>query len=73
MKHYQILADEGWTHHEIPPNRYHRFFVALLANEHNINPNWQHSKNKDIQKLRNKAKYLISKNFDECNVFKDKL
>ena len=198
MKHYQILADEGWTHHETPPNRYHHFFVALLApadvmskleqvlknstqkfifnnhkdfnvnikfidsktslihqvidilmgaavyygnfkccknkepkiqdicklkfakyiqkklkkiqkqdrntkvfhwfestgyvrsdldkrhkfkiviwkfipNEHRIDSTWQHSKNKDIQKLKNKAKYLISKNFDECDVFKDKL
>ena len=31
MKQYQILADEGWTHSEIPPNRYHFFFVSLFA------------------------------------------
>jgi len=31
VKQYQILADEGWTHTEIPPNRYHHFFVSLFA------------------------------------------
>ncbi len=31
MKQYQILADEGWTHSEIPPNRYHHFFVSVSA------------------------------------------
>ena len=31
MKQYQILADEGWTHTETPPNRYHHFFVSLFA------------------------------------------
>ena len=31
MKQYQILADEGWTHTENPPNRYHHFFVSLFA------------------------------------------
>ena len=30
MKQYQILADEGWTHRENPPNRYHHFFVSLF-------------------------------------------
>ncbi len=31
MKQYQILADEGWTHQENPPNRYHHFFASLFA------------------------------------------
>lgn len=31
MKQYQILADEGWTHTENPPLRYHHFFVSLFA------------------------------------------
>ena len=31
MKQYQVLADEGWTHAETPPNRYHHFFVSLFA------------------------------------------
>ena len=31
MKQYQILADEGWTHLDNPPNRYHYFFVSLVA------------------------------------------
>lgn len=54
----------------------HKFKIVIwkfIPNEHRIDSTWQHSKNKDIQKLKNKAKYLISKNFDECDVFKDKL
>jgi hypothetical protein len=31
VKQYQIVADEGWTHGETPPNRYHHFFVSLFA------------------------------------------
>jgi len=31
VKQYQILADEGWTHTDNPPNRYHHFFVSLFA------------------------------------------
>jgi len=36
VKQYQILADEGWTHTEIPPNRYHHFFVSLFAQSDTI-------------------------------------
>jgi hypothetical protein len=31
VKQYQILADEGWTHDEIPALRYHHFFASLFA------------------------------------------
>jgi len=31
VKQYHILADEGWTHLDNPPNRYHHFFAALLG------------------------------------------
>ena len=68
MKQYQILADEGWTHNEIPPNRYHHFFVSLFApsdvisnlEKHlsDVNKNFIHSHKNEIKWSKLNARYF---------------
>lgn len=68
MKQYQILADEGWTHSEIPPNRYHFFFVSLFAPSDTIslleeklkyvNDNFEHPHKNEIKWSRLNARYF---------------
>jgi len=68
MKQYQILADEGWTHLDTPPNRYHHFFVSLFAPSDTIslleqklkicNKNFEHPHKNEIKWSRLNARYF---------------
>ena len=68
MKQYQILADEGWTHTEKPPNRYHHFFVSLFAPSDTMsllekklketNDNFEHPHKNEIKWSRLNARYF---------------
>ena len=68
MKQYQILADEGWTHLDTPPNRYHHFFVSLFAPSDTIslleqklklcNENFEHPHKNEIKWSRLNARYF---------------
>jgi len=68
VKQYQILADEGWTHLDNPPNRYHHFFVSLSASSDTIslleqtlkmcNSNFEHPHKNEIKWSRLNARYF---------------
>lgn len=68
MNQYQILADEGWTHRETPPNRYHHFFTSLFATSDtisllerelkNTNKNFTHIHKNEIKWSKLNARYF---------------
>lgn len=41
----------------------------FIPNEHRVNLVWEHSKNQEIKRLKQRKKYWLSKSSDNCNMF----